>query len=518
MKCALLIKASALFLLIFICLSCEDEPTKPSNNTNTITNGGNNSIDEDEGFVGLVINTRPIFKKRYFPVTASIYFPNNSKFDTVLTIDPFTNLAILSIHRTELSSSDSMNFAQGVALNVIIMDSTQQQLAVYSANKHVVDDSNVPINLNTNLPFIPPTLYFEESLAYLLQPENLLGVITSTSETVYSDGLFVGDSLEQQFYFIKVQNTPNTFLIKHLGYSNGEYMYYEVGQNYMNLRDADPDEFVFEPDENGWIKIRHKNTGKLLFLTTILGSQRLSLSTSGMRFRIISDVNWEIEDRGTNYNQPIMGRARASFAYQETLQNCSQGELETSVGNSDSRTTTWTYSSSESLQLFSSLTLSAGTTIRGEVKAKIGGDNYGKSLEVTVGGEVRFDASYTTSSTTTTENTWSEQEQTMTEVSRVRTFKVPPYTYVEISDLVKSIDNVTIPYTQVLRIRAKDRRNNDKPLSGQQIIQQLVSNLTSTVVKLIGSDFVDITIRGDIKMDRIMHAYTTVVEDTTRCK
>jgi len=505
-----------------ILLSCEEESLSPNGNNSIDPPNGNISLHEDEGNVGLVINTRSIVKKRYFPETAEIRFPNHSQFDSIIVIDPSTNLAILSIHRSELSKQDSLDFTQGVAINIMIKDSLQQQLASYSSNNYIIDDSNTPLNLNTNLPFIPHTLYFEESLAYLLQPENMPGFINSSDETKYSVDFFSGDSsIQQQFYFIKVPGiTPNTFFIKHLGYPNGEYMYYEEGLNlnYINLRSGDPDEFVLEPDEDDWLRIRHKTTGKFLSLTTTsFNDTVLGLNTTGMRLRIISDVNWEIEDRGTFYNQPIMGRARASFAYQETLENCSQGELQTSVGNSETRSTTWTYSTTESLQLFSSVQLSAGLTVRSEVKAKIGGDNYGKSLEVTVGGEIRIDASYTTSTTTTTQNTLSEQEQKSTEVSRVRTFTVPPYTYVEINDAVKSIDNINVPFTQVLRIRAKDRRNNDIPLSGPEIVQQLLSNLTTGAIKQVRSDYVDITLRGNVKMDRIMHAFTTVTEDTTRC-
>jgi hypothetical protein len=524
-----LLRGVLALVLVLALSTCSEDPTSPESSEG---NGeGNPGVDitlhEDEGHVGLVINTRLILKKGYIPETAAISFPSHSRFDTLIAIDPSTNLAILSIHRTELTEGEKTAFANGVAVNIVITNPTQQQLASYSSNQKEMDDSNIPIDLETTLPYIPPALSLKESLAYLLQPENVPGVITSTIATEYSAGFFAEDTVKQQFYFIRAQgSTPNTYLIKHPGYGVDEYFYYEPGQDYINLREGGPEEFVLEPDEDGWLKIRHKNTGKFLFLDMATDTtDRLRLSTTVMRFRIISDLNYEIEDRGTFYNQPIMGKAKAVFAYTETLLNCSSGTLETNVGNSESRTTTLIYGTTESLQLFSSAELSAGLTVSAQVKAMIGGEVVDPvtkskvvgSLETTYGFELRVDASYTTSNTSTTENNWSREQQTLTEVSRSRTLTVLPYTSVEVFDVIKSIDNVTVPFTQVLRIRAKDRRNNFAPLSGQEIVTQLFSNLTTSAIRQIGDNFVDITQRGNVKLNRILHATTTVLEDTTVC-
>jgi hypothetical protein len=524
MKQTLPITFFTAILLTVIFISCEDESTSPAN-YNIITEG-NITLHEDEGYVGLIINTRPIYKKRYFPVTAAISFHNHSKFDTTITIDPSTNLAILSIHRTELTQQDSIDFSRGVALSIVISVSLDQELTSYSSNNYVVDDSNTPLNLTTSLPFIPPTLYYESSVAYLIQPANILGVITSSSATQYSAGLFAGDSLQQQFYVVQAQSvTPNTFLIKHHGYASGKYLYYEESQNYMNLRNGDPEEFILEPDQDGWLRIRHKTTGKFLILTKIQGIDRLSLGTSGMKFRIISDLDWQIEDRGTFYNQPIMGSVSASFAYSEVLTNCSPATLETSIGLSETRSTTSTFSSSESLQLFSSVQVTAGITAKADYKTNTGQEIEAKgvgkqtySQEVSFGVEATFSASFSTSNTYTTQNTWTEEVQQSREISRTRTITVPPYTKLEIYDILKSIDNVTVPFTQVLRVRSRDRRNNGVALSGPEIVTQLFSNLVTSAIKKVGEDFVDVTIRGNVKINRVLNAYTTVLGDSTGCR
>src|SRR3970282_2224848 len=103
MKRTLPITFFTAILLTVIFISCEDDPTRPADGNTNITPGGNINLHEDEGYVGLLINTRPIIKKRYFPVTAAISFPSHSRFDTTIVINPSTNLAILSIHRTNLT-------------------------------------------------------------------------------------------------------------------------------------------------------------------------------------------------------------------------------------------------------------------------------------------------------------------------------------------------------------------------------------------------------------------------------
>jgi hypothetical protein len=70
----------------------------------------------------------------------------------------------------------------------------------------------------------------------------------------------------------------------------------------------------------------------------------------------------------------------------------------------------------------------------------------------------------------------------------------------------------------VLRVRSKDRRNNGLPLSGPEIVTQLFSNLVTSAIKKVGEDFVDVTIRGNVKINRVLNAYTTVLGDSTGCR
>ena len=260
--------------------------------------------------------------------------------------------------------------------------------------------------------------------------------------------------------------------------------------------------------------------GEILGVAGLMGAGRTELAKC-----IIGEYRKEEGKIYLNGKEAQLGSVSASFAYSEVLTNCSPATLETSIGLSETRSTTSTFSSSESLQLFSSVQVTAGITSKADYKTNTGQEvevkGVGKqtySQEVSFGVEATFSASFSTSNTYTTQNTWTEEVQQSREISRTRTITVPPYTKLEIYDILKSIDNVTVPFTQVLRVRSKDRRNNGLPLSGPEIVTQLFSNLVTSAIKKVGEDFVDVTIRGNVKINRVLNAYTTVLGDSTGCR
>jgi len=42
--------------------------------------------------------------------------------------------------------------------------------------------------------------------------------------------------------------------------------------------------------------------------------------------------------------------------------------------------------------------------------------------------------------------------------------------------------------------------------------------LVTSAIKKVGEDFVDVTIRGNVKINRVLNAYTTVLGDSTGCR
>lgn len=223
-----------------------------------------------------------------------------------------------------------------------------------------------------------------------------------------------------------------------------------------------------------------------------------SLGNAG-RFRLISgNIEWNVEDKGTVYHQPIMPAAEIDFAYEATIRNCTSGTLTETVGNTQSRTAIQTISSSEGLELFGSATATVGVT----VGAEIGGDVYGGTASV----EASASISLTASATRSTENTIATADEISVEVSRSRSLEVPPFTGVEVFDAVRSVKDARIPFTQVLRLTAA--YTNGDPLSGDEIMTQMKFNFVEGVPIEIGDDFVDVSLRGDIDINQMFEVET----------
>ncbi len=503
--------------LVLTLSSCSEEPTGPEEEVIEIDPGGNPDLKVDEGYIGVVIDARKIAKKGYFPTEAQISFPGYSRFNTSLPIDASTNLAILDIHNTELSEEEKNAFANGVTVNIVIRDATQLELAIYD-NILELNDSNLPLSLTTALPYVPRPVMIDEGIPFLLQNKGSEGVITGSCYDCFTTLNYIGNDDKQQFYFTP-SGAPDTYYISHLGYAEGIYWYivYENNSDTGNVTlGMQPDEFVLEQDEDGWVLIKHKLTGN--YVREVPGLLLKTKTFGGDRFRLISDhIDWEIEDRGTVYHQPIMPPAQLDFAYLATLRNCSSAILEETVGRTESRSWSTTIGTTESLQLFSGNTSSAGLTVGVEVSARVGNDATPFGGSITFSAEASVNYEVTTQTTTTTESTWSNSKETTIEVSRVRTLTVPTFTAVEVYDAIETINNIKIPFTQNLRIRAMDTQNNNATLSGDEIVTQMLFNFVEGVVSNVGSDFIDINFRGNATMTSLFNGYTDVNELENAC-
>lgn len=503
--------------LVLTLSSCSEEPTGPEEEVIEIDPGGNPTINVDEGNIGVVIDARQIVKKGYFPTEAQISFPGYSHLNTSLPIDASTNLAILNFHNTELSEEERNAFANGINVNIVIRDASQLELAIYD-NILELNDSNLPLSLTTALPYVPRPVMIDEGIPFLLQNKGSEGVITGSCYDCFTTLNYIGNDGTQQFYFTP-SGAPDTYYISHLGYAEGIYWYivYENNSDTGNVTlGMQPDEFVLEQDEDGWVLIKHKLTGN--YVREVPGLLLKTKTFGGDRFRLISDhIDWEIEDRGTVYHQPIMPPAQLDFAYLATLRNCSPATLEETVGRTESRTRTTTIGTSESLELFSGNTFTAGINVGVEVSARIGNDATPAGGEVKVMSELSFSYEYTTQTTTSNERTWSATEETTIEVSRIRTLTVPPFTALEVYDAIKTVENIKVPFTQKLRIRATDTQNNNASLSGDEIVTQMLFNFVTGVVSNVGSNFIDITFRGKATMTSLFEGFTDVNELENGC-
>ena len=507
-----LVLVAAISLLFSFC--SKDDP-EPSDGESEIVYNTDVELPTDEGEVGLVIDTRDFFRKGYVAETAEVTFSDYPDLNTALDIDPATNLAIVNFSNEDLTEEQKNAFAQGTAINIKIKDENSGDLVSYDNASQILDNSNQPLVIPCPLPAMEVPVVLADNVSYLLQPYGEDGLITTTCSSCMPIHAFQENSTKQEFIFEPVEGKEDTYkIVGEFDYgdpdNNGSGTYFSIGQpnipqyvdaNWIFMMDETyAEEFVLEQDVDypGYVRIKSADDR---YLTAEAADLKLNAiaSTKGL-FRLISDeITWNAVDQGAQYNDPVIPPTQLDFAYEATIRNCTSGILTETVGNSQSRTSTSTVTTSESLQLFASVEVGYSATIGMEV----GGELYGAtgSVEATLSGTL------TTSATSTTENTISSTTEDTSEVSRTRELQIQPFSGVEVYDAIRIVNNVRIPFTQTLRISGT-YKNSGESLSGDEIVTQLLFNLSGGIPSAIGADYVDVSIRGSAIIDQMFEAET----------
>ncbi|MFO7847188.1 MAG: hypothetical protein R6V27_11550, partial [Balneolaceae bacterium] len=228
-------------------------------------------------------------------------------------------------------------------------------------------------------------------------------------------------------------------------------------------------------------------------------------------FRIIAlDIEWQSTELNTEYLQPILPSVETSFGFNSTLRNCGSGTLEQQVGIEREVTTTYTSAFSESVGLSGRVTTSADVSVSATAEASFFGSGGSVTGEVSAGLEVSTEAS----STTTVSNEESVSE-TNTFFSN-RTVTVPSGSASLVYDAYQTYSDVKVPYVKRLRLRGSHSETSAS-LTGSEIATQLYITNFSGVVSNIGSDFVEITIRGNMLLDNIVDTQTEVRDVPANC-
>ncbi len=329
------------------------------------------------------------------------------------------------------------------------------------------------------------------------------------------------DNFNQEFLFVPVAATEHTYIMERPGEVDCKCWCWIEETGYLKYQQPRPAEG--EPaaylealaDDDGWMRLRLADTDSYLSCTDGAVNRLVITDGESDRFRLLSaNIEWLVADRGTVFNQPIMPPARLDFAYRGTLRNCSAASFEEVIGRSEQRTSTTTTGTSESLHLFGSQTTNVQLTVGYEIKAKVGvsiGGIGSAGEEITKSAQFQVSHEWTSSRTDVTESTWGLTESTTVEVSRIRTLTLPPYSAVEVYDAVKTINNVRVPYTQVIRISATNT-DTGLPLTGQEIRSQMLFNFVGGVITAIEDDCIDIGFRGYVVIDQLMHATANIDE------
>lgn len=513
------------FVMMPFFISCEKNEAGPPEE-----NSGNEEIILDNGFIGLVIDTRDIAKKGYSPETANISFSGAySQFSEEISIDPYTNVGTLTIDLDDIDDNTEKTLSEGVNITITVLDKEETILAELTDNVKI-DHSNNPVIIITEMPKKFPELNISENIPYLIQAitddedaNNRLFAIRIDNN--FEPGLdaitlqnfdnkrmshfsFYFEQISDTVFHIKMNLNDVSYYLQMSGPGNF-YSYYITDKS---AADFDHFKYVVKRDENGLVKIKPLSGNPLGKRITSYDTQ-VSYASSPDEYlpvrMVAANISWNVQDRGTVFNPPILPPAQLDFAFKSILKNCSAATLTETVGKSESQTRSYTVGTEESIELYSSHQGSVDVTAGVETETQLFGQSATASVEVSVG------YTYTTSTANTTTNTWSETVEETVEVSRTRDVEIPPYTAVEVFDAIQTLNNVKMPFVQ--RLRVKGTYDNGVSLTGEEIQSQLLENQFGGAVSSVQDDFVEISIKGTAVINKFFEVESKVNELPNEC-
>ncbi len=525
-------------LTLTIGCSKEEDEIRPGNGVIEEVNGiSAEELENYGGDLGLILNTRGIVKKGYNPSKVIISTnANQDNYDQELNIDPFTNIAQLKIVVDDLTESAENELRNGLALDVEVIDASGNIIVNNSYSIVSFEEGSNQIDINgSELEEVFEELDFNPSVRYyfqLVDPSGNYG-----NRIVWKPGSgdtgslrlkervssFNQGTTSEQFYIYKYSNEDNEFAFYsaitnrylRIGSStrtfrqSGEYSYPSTSPNSLgnDLR------FKIQKETNGLYTIRGVADNNVL-RRTINGSDiNWHTNTSGtiQYFKIIAlDVDWNVTELSTEHLQPILPAVDTSFGFNSTLRNCGSGSLEQQVGVEREVTTTYTSSVSETIGFSGRTTTSVDVSVSATAEASFFGNGGSVTGEVSAGLEVSVEAS--SESTVSSEESTSE---TNTFFSN-RTVTVPAGSASLVYDAYQTYSNVRVPYVKRLRIKGTHSESSAS-FSGIEIASQLHMTRFTGVITNIGSDFVEITVQGNMYLDNMVDTQTEVRDVAANC-
>ena len=503
-----------------------------------------NGISEDdlenyEGDLGLLINTRSLAKKGYNPNKVNITTTaTQGNYDQEIDVDPFTNIAQLKLPIKDLSESEEDELKDGVGLEYEVYDESDNLLVSESFSVVSFEENSNQLNVDaSSLSFQQQELDFGDNILYYLQLVDSDG--SYSNEVVYNTNInqllsedetsFNSNDNNYKFLLEKLDEADNTFSIYN-AFINSNFLYISsssrrLKESYVNPSNdpnglSDDFKFLIYKESNGLYTIRGLQDNMPLRRTTALDPTNpfndqivWHTQNSGdiQYFRIIAlDIDWQSTELDTEYIQALMPKANTSFGFNSTLVNCGNGLLEQEVGVEESITTTYTSSFEETIGLSKRTTTNVDVTVGTTAEASFFGTSGSVSAEVSTGLELSSEV--TSESTVATENTDTET----TTLFSTRTVTVPSGSASLVYDAYQTYSNVKVPYVKRLRLQGMHTSTSES-LTGDEIVTQLEMTNFSGTIYAIGSDFVEITIRGNMILDNIVDTKTEVRDVPPNC-
>jgi len=529
---------SMMCILLVLCIGCsknDDDSPNPGNGEVEQTNGiSAEDLDNYLGDLGIIINTRDLEKKGYKPTKVNITTSaTEGDYDQQIDVDLFTNMAQLSLSVEDLTEAAEAELRNGVDLDIEILNTANSVIFSESFTIVSFEENGNQIDIDaSSLSYVTEALHFKEGMRHYLQTTNSDGdygntIVNkpgsgSTSNTLLNtkESTFNPGTTSEQFYIYKFPNEENTFALwsaitnRYLATDDNDRTFrqsgavsYPTGLNDNSLHPRY--RFKIKRESNGLFTINDMNDNPM----RRFGSNWRTVTSGAIEyFRIIAlDIEWETQVLDTKHLQPIFPSVDTSFGFNSTLRNCGSGSLEQEVGIQREVTTTYTTSQSETIGLSGRVTTSVDVSVSATAEASFFGNGGSVTGEVSAGLEVSIEAS--SSSTVGSEQSTSE---TNTFFSN-RTVTVPAGSASLIYDAYQTYSNVRVPFVKRFRLKGTQNNNGSGSLSGQEIVTQLMVTSFSGVITNIGSDFVEITIQGNMYLDNIVDTLTEVQDVAANC-
>lgn len=520
-----------------------------------------------EGEIGILMDARPYIKKGQ-PVTQLKVTPVDTDFfePQLLEVDPFTNFASFKLALEDLTDGAEDALRNGIDLTVELLDASETTLftedlsnVLFKENgtKEELRGENVP-ELDTEIYLAPDTPYFIQLVSSDGQIEsraldNHPGLVFGEEDAIIgciddyttffqypslnADADFSSDNLSQQFYFQRrnrnlyyiISRGTNTYL------KNNKSTFFGFEINQVSTSDIAKtsnfgslgDELLFEIKKEGNSYLLYAlGENKPLAFDTSSRSCSIGIATvdyeltslmsfsnstaDGQNFRIVTtDVEYETESIETWYGEPILPSPENSFKFNSTLTNCTSRDLVQEVGTEVTESTTMSLSWEETIGLTSSVTSTSSVSVSAEAGVNFfgtGGKVSGTvSQELEVGVEISKSATTSEGQSSTNENT----------ILTGRTVTVSPGKQVLAYDAVQTYPDISVPFVQ--RLKISGRNSSGVALSGEELATQTAfGGFTGTITE-IGSNSIEITIRGTTTFKQAVDAISEASESDASC-
>lgn len=531
--------------MILSTMSCATDDDVMGTEELTETGGiAASELENYQGDIGILIQTQGLAQKGYEAVSVALDInANTGDYSTTIAVDAFTNIAQYKLILEDLSEEARSELTDGVPVDVSVRD--QNNLTIFEQDFSVVSfrEGGEVIDLNTaNLEYVNPAPDFKQGMPHFIQTVDAGGnysdQLVEKAETAGSNGVLLkekassySDALAYHQYYIEpFLQEAGVYVIyvretnRYVGADSGAGLLSQSGAvSYPTGMDGSLSsqyKFRMKREPNGFYTIRrYDNNNPFKRLST--GPDVVWISDGSgdeiQYFNFIAlNIDWDITELDTKHLQPVLPAVDTSFGFNSTLVNCGSGNLTQEVGVEQNITTSQTVGWDSSISVATRNTFGAEVTVGVSAEASFFG--VGASASVEASASYEFSREVTASQSQFGEAT----SETTNSYFTSREVTVPSGNASLVYDAYQTYSNVQVPFVKRFRIKANEINPSQGnavvgPLDGETIASQFNMMQFNGVIQEIGSDFIEVAVKGTSTLDNIVDTRSEVRDVEANC-